>query len=260
MEKLEKHDQHKELVLAMKIGSMLTTCGAEIRRVETTMELIIQSAEGNTAHCNCTPGSVIATVSYAEGSSKTMINRIGAKNTDFKKIIRLNELSRKYTKKEVTFEDALNEIETIENMRIPPLYLRSMLNALSCSAFTFIISPTLGNVIASLIIGFLAMMSYEKIFEKVSLSAFMQTLFASAIVAAMTFISCYFGVGDSANYIIIGAITPLLPGVETINAVRDIVEGDYLSAVTRILNSMVLGAAIAVGVAFVYLLVMYIGG
>ncbi len=260
MEKLEKNEQHKELVLAMKVGAMLTKCGAEIRRVETTMELIIQSVEGNTAHCNCTPGSVIATVSYAEGSSKTMIYRIGSKNTDFKKIIRLNELSRKYTKKELTFDEALEQLDNIENMRIPPLYLRSMLNALSCSAFTFIISPTLGNVIASLIIGFFSMITFEKLFEKLPLSAFMQTLFASAIITAMTFISCYLGVGDSANYIIVGAITPLLPGVETINAVRDIVEGDYLSAVTRMLNAMVLGAAIAVGVAFVYLFVMYFGG
>ncbi len=260
MENLEKQEQHKELVLAMKIGAMLTACGAEIRRVETTMEHIIQSAEGNVAHCHCTPGSVIATVSYAEGNSKTMVTRIGNKNTDFKKIIRLNELSRKYTKKELNFHEALEELENIQNMRIPPLYLRSMLNALSCGAFTFIISPTLGNVMASLIIGFFSMMIYEKLFEKLPLSAFMQTLFASSLITAMTFGLCAYDIGDSANYIIIGAITPLLPGVETINAVRDIVESDYLSAVSRMLNAILLGSAISVGVAIVYLMIRYFGG
>ncbi len=260
MEKLEKHEQHKELVLAMKIGAMLTTCGAEIRRVETTMEHIIQSVEGNVAHCHCTPGSVIATVSYAEGSSKTMVTRIGTKNTDFKKIIRLNELSRKYSKKDLNYQEALEELDNIQNMRIPPLYLRSMLNALSCAAFTFLFTPTVANVVASLIIGFFSMMSYEKLFEKLPLSPFMQTLFASTIITTMTFGLFELGVGDSVNYIIVGSITPLLPGVETINAVRDIVESDYLSAVSRILNAILLGSAISVGVAVVCLLVKYFGG
>ncbi len=260
MDKLDKKNQHKELVLAMKVGALLTESGAEIRRVETTMEHIIESAEGNTAHCNCTPGSVSATVSYAEGSSKTMIIRIGNKNTDFKKIIRLNELSRMYTSKELDYDEAVLELENIRNMRIPPLYLRSMLNALSCSAFTFIISPTLGNVISALIIGFVTMMFYEKLFEKWQLSAFMQTLIASSIITTVTIWLYNLGIGDSVNYIIIGAITPLLPGVETINAVRDIVESDYLSAVTRMLNALLLGAAIAVGVGIVYLVYRNFGG
>ncbi len=252
--------QHKELQLAMQVGALLTACGAEIRRVESTMEHIIRTIDGNIPHCNCTPGSVTATVVYDDGNSKTMVARIGARNTDFKKIIRLNELSRNYTAKRLTYEDALVEIEQINNMRIPPLYLRSLLNALSCAAFTFIISPTLENVVSSLIIGFISMMIYENIFRKIQLSSFMQTIIASVLISSFTFISCYLGLGNSANYIIIGAITPLLPGVETINAVRDIVESDYLSAITRILNALLIGSAIAVGVGFVYLVIRYFGG
>ncbi len=256
----EKPVFHKELQLAIQVGTMLTECGAEIRRVESTMEHIIRTIPGNEPHCNCTPGSVSATVSYSDGNSKTMISRVGARNTDFKKIIRLNELSRNYTARLVTFEDALLELDRIDNMRIPPLYLRSLLNALSCAGFTFLFTPTFGNVISSLIIGFVAMMFYETLFRKVQLSSFIQTIIASVIISTMTFIACRFGLGTSANYIIIGVTTPLLPGVETINAVRDIVESDYLSAITRILNALLIGSAIAVGVGFVYLIIRYFGG
>ncbi len=252
--------QHKELQLAMKVGALLTASGAEIRRVESTMEHIIRTIEGNVPHCNCTPGSVTATVTYADGNSKTMVTRIGARNTDFKKIIRLNELSRNYTAKTLTYEDALVELSHIESIRIPPLYLRCLLNALSCAGFTFIITPTFGNVVAALIIGFIGMLTYESIFRKVALTNFIQTLIASAIITVMTFSLCAFGIGTSANYIIIGGTTPLLPGVETINAVRDIVEGDYLSAITRILNALLIGSAIAVGVGMVYLILRYFGG
>ncbi len=252
--------QHKELQLAMKVGTMLTIYGAEIRRVEGTMEHIIRTIDGNIAHCNCTPGSIQATVTYADGNSKTMIARIGDRNTDFKKIIRLNELSRNYTNKFISYEEALVELDTINNMRIPPLYLRSLLNALSCAAFTFIITPTFWNAFASLLIGFFSMIIYETLFKKFVISSFIQTIIASSIITSFTFILYDLGIGTSANYIIIGGITPLLPGVETINAVRDIVEGDYLSAITRILNALLIGTAIAVGVAFVYLIMRYFGG
>ncbi len=252
--------QHKELQLAMKVGALLTACGAEVRRVESTMEHIIRTVDGNVPHCNCTPGSIKATVLYADGNSKTMITRISNRNTDFKKIIRLNELSRNYTAKLLNYEDALIELDRINNMRIPPLYLRSLLNSLSCAGFTFIITPTFGNVVAALIIGFAGIMVYETIFQKFALSNFIQTIIASAILSIMAFSLCAIGIGTSANYIIIGTVTPLLPGVETINAVRDIVEGDYLSATTRILNSLLIGSAIAVGVGIVYLLIRFFGG
>ncbi len=252
--------QHKELQLAMKVGAMLTECGAEIRRVESTMDHIIRTVKGNIPHSNCTPGTVQATVTYSDGNSKTMIARIGTRNTDFKKIIRLNELSRNYSAKNLTYEEALVELDRINNMRIPPLYLRSLLNALSCGAFTFIITPTFGNIFACLIIGFFTMIIYESIFKVIALSNFMQTIIASAIITVFAFVLCDLGIGTSPNYIIIGGITPLLPGVETINAVRDIVESDYLSAITRILNAVLIGTAIAVGVAFVYLIMRNFGG
>ncbi len=255
MEKLEKYEEHRDLFLAMKVGALLTASGAEIRRVETTMEHIIQHVDGNIAHCNCTPGSITATVTYPQGSSKTMVLRVGPKNTDFKKIIRLNELSRKYSKQEWSYDDACAEYDSIVNMRIPPLFLRSTLNALCCSAFTFILSPTVGDVSSSLIIGFLSMVISEKIYSKFVVSTFLQTLITSALITILTFLFCHFGLGVSPNHIIVGAVTPILPGVETINAVRDIVEGDYLSAVSRILNAILLGSAIAVGVVIPYLII-----
>lgn len=260
MNYIEKKDQHKDLKLAMKVGELLTISGAEIRRVENTMERIIKNSEGNKADCNCTPASVNATVTYPEGSSKTMILRIGKTNTDFKKIIRINELSRKYTSHALTYEQAIEELEVINSMRIPPLYLRSMLNGLSCAGFTFLFTPTIGNVLSSLIIGFLALMLYESIFERFELSTFIQITIASSIIALMSFVLCAFEIGTSVNYIILGTTTPLLPGVETINAVRDIVESDHLSAVSRIFNAVLMGSAIAVGVGIIYLPIRLIGG
>ncbi len=257
---LYKIDKHTDLRLAMLVGELLTISGAEIRRVENTMKIIIQRTEGNVAHCDCTPGSVGATVTYPEGHTKTMILRINNRNTDFKKIIRLDELAKSYANKEIDFDEAIETFDSIKNMRVAPLYLRSMLNALSCAGFTFLFTPTMGNIISSFIIGFVAMMIYENIFERVEMSSFMQTITATIIISVFAFTLYFLGIPSSPNYVIIGTVTPLLPGVETINAVRDIVESDFLSATSRILNALVSGSAIAVGAGFVYTIILSFGG
>ena len=68
------------------------------------------------------------------------------------------------------------------------------------------------------------------------------------------------GLGENYDSIIVGAIMPLLPGMAMTNAVRDIVQGDLLSGTTRIVEAILVGVAIAVGVGVVLKLFVYFGG
>lgn len=48
--------------------------------------------------------------------------------------------------------------------------------------------------------------------------------------------------------VVIGSIMPLVPGVAITNAVRDTLQGDYISGCARILEAFLKAAAIALGV------------
>jgi len=56
------------------------------------------------------------------------------------------------------------------------------------------------------------------------------------------------GLAPSIDYIIIGAIMPLLPGVALVNAIRDILDGDMLAGSARIMEALLTAIAIAAGV------------
>jgi len=56
------------------------------------------------------------------------------------------------------------------------------------------------------------------------------------------------GLGNNINSIIIGTIMPLVPGISLTNAIRDILEGDFLSGSARILDAILIAVAIATGV------------
>lgn len=53
--------------------------------------------------------------------------------------------------------------------------------------------------------------------------------------------------GVDLDIVIISAIMPLVPGVAITNAVRDILQGDYMSGNARVLEAFLTAAGIAIG-------------
>ena len=53
--------------------------------------------------------------------------------------------------------------------------------------------------------------------------------------------------GVNIDVVIISAIMPLVPGVAITNAVRDIVQGDYISGNARVMEAFLTAAGIAIG-------------
>ena len=70
---------------------------------------------------------------------------------------------------------------------------------------------------------------------------------AFAGFAAITFV--HFGFGHDANMIMIGDIMLLIPGLMLINSVREMLCGDLMSGLLRLLESIVLALSIACGFA-----------
>ena len=64
----------------------------------------------------------------------------------------------------------------------------------------------------------------------------------------MAVIAVLFGHLINMDVVIISSIMPLVPGVAITNAVRDTLQGDYLSGMARILEVFLKAAAIALGV------------
>ena len=63
-----------------------------------------------------------------------------------------------------------------------------------------------------------------------------------------------------ADYMIIGSIMPLIPGVSFTNAIRDIADGDYISGSVRMLDALLIFFCIAIGVGMAYSLMRGILG
>ena len=79
------------------------------------------------------------------------------------------------------------------------------------------------------------------------LSRIVSNILGAAIVTLLCTAAQKLGIGHHMNYMIIGSIMPLVPGVAFTNAIRDIANGDYLSGAVRMLDAMLVFVCIAVG-------------
>ena len=75
--------------------------------------------------------------------------------------------------------------------------------------------------------------------------------FAVSVTAGIaTLLLVQLGVGVNSDKIMIGGIMLLIPGIAMTNAIRDMLIGDIASGLLRLVNSILVAAAIACGFAF----------
>lgn len=58
------------------------------------------------------------------------------------------------------------------------------------------------------------------------------------------------GLGQHLNFMIVGSIMPLVPGVAFTNAIRDVADADYISGMVRMLDALLVFFCVAAGVGF----------
>ena len=77
---------------------------------------------------------------------------------------------------------------------------------------------------------------------------FFQTLIAAAIASLLALLLTDLRLGVNLNYITIGTLMVLVPGMALTNAMREIVNGDIISGINRTAEAILTAAAISLGV------------
>lgn len=114
--------------------------------------------------------------------------------------------------------------------------------------FTISFGGSLYDVLATLIVGLLlsSVMAGAKVIGIDGLILDIATSFGVGLMAVV--MKKVMGEAITLDTVVIGSIMPLVPGVAITNAVRDTLQGDYISGCARILEAFLKAAAIALGV------------
>lgn len=251
-------DSRQLLNLALTAGEIMLASGAETYRVEDTMKRILQASGCENADAFVTATGIFAGFNEID-KPVAMLRRVKTRSFNMEKIAMVNGLSRKIADGQIPIERAAAELEKIRAKPVYPLVLRVAASGICCLSFCYMFGGGVLDCACAFVTGVLVYLLYN-LLNKGRVSGFIVNVVCGAVICACA-LAAFAGFGDVAvGKVIVGSIMPLVPGLALTNAIRDILEGDYLSGAARMLDAVVTALAIAAGVGFVLKLWFFWGG
>lgn len=242
-------DYSKLLQNVLDIAEEMLVAGAEVNRVEDSVERMI-SAYGcpfDRVNVFIITTNIQTTFEDPDGNIITHIRRVKRNDTNFDRLDYLNNLSR-YICENTPDLDEIRE-RYLEVMARPQhsLHVKYLSAAAVAGAFTVFFGGSFFDGLCAFLIGLLMvfLQRYLRKFNENQLALTFTTAFISSLVTVILFSG---GLANM-NYILIGQIMLLIPGLALTNSVRDMLLGDIATGSVRLLNALVTAGAIGLGVA-----------
>ena len=252
-------DYHMLLDMVSDLGYRLAMSGAETFRVEESINRIL-SAYGVSSEVFSIPNCTIVSIQTDDGSSITRMRRIGFHGNDLDSVERYSNLCRRICNEVPEIETAVKWLKETTASRVrytlPFVMLGCILGAAGYAVFFG------GTLIDSLCAGFCGMLLglFNKFMDHSKVNSFFKTIAASFFMAAVAYITGVFGIANNTDMVVIGTLMILVPGLIFTNAMRDIIFGDTNSGINRIVQVLLIAAAIALGTGVAWNLVNTLWG
>ena len=232
---------HSGLALAAEAGRILLQNGAEISRVEETMERIARHYGESGEQF-----FVLSNGIFTTGRSFAKVEFIPIKGARLDKVVQINQLSREIAEGKHSLEQAWQRLEFIKSQPEKPVWEQLLAAFLGCGAFCIIFGGSLFDALASAIAATLLNLVVLKLLNPWFSKA------CNSIVAGFLgslFCVCLFKLGIGAHLadMIVGTLILLIPGVAFTNGLRDVAGEDYLAGLTRLADALMIFLCIALG-------------
>ena len=239
-------DNYALIDMATDLGYRLAMCGAETYRVEESINRVM-AAYGIQAEAFAIPNCLHVSMETSEGKPLARMRRIGYHGNDLDAVEKYSNLSRQICAEKPDPQVAQKWLEETERSRRYyklPLYLAG--NILGAAGFGVLFGGGLIDCafagLCGLIVGLV-----NHYMERLRANQFFRIITASFLMALIAYTSGSFGIVQNADTVIIGALMILVPGLLFTNALRDIIYGDTNSGINRIVQVLLIAAAIALG-------------
>nr|WP_192868915.1 threonine/serine exporter family protein [Pediococcus damnosus] len=230
-------------------GRIMIESGSEMARAEDTIMRIATNSGFPNAQVFSTVTGIIMSIPDKKNAQVTSVSR---RNIDLEKVSWVDRLSRNYADHKITLEEFFGQLQTLDNA-VPyfPFWLQVIGAALVSGPLMAIFCNNFYDIGLTSVIGAIGFAIYYIINKYLNIK-FISEFFASLLIGILAVLTVRLGMGHSVDDIIIGSVMPLVPGVPLTNAVRDILNGHFVSGPARGIEALLTAAAIGFGIAFVF--------
>lgn len=234
--------QEKALQLATDAGHILLENGAEINRVEDTMQHIASAygIEGESFY-------VLSNGIISTGEHFARAEFIPIRGTQLSRVVEVNQLSREI---DAAAPMPLDELEcrllSIRQSPSKPCWELVVGIALGVSSFSILFGGSFVDAGATFAAGLLLGLFITFVGSR--MSRIFSNLLGGLVGGLLCILAVRIGLGQHLPNMIIGTIIALVPGVPFTNGMRDLANEHYLAGTTRLLDAFLAFLCIALGV------------
>ena len=243
---LTKTEQAELITCLLDMGQLLLKCGAEISRVEDTVTRMAKAYGCLRVDVFVITSIISLSIEFPNKEVLTETRRIySSSETDFTRLEHLNHISRSCCQSPLPIADLRKELQQIasEEKSFGMQLLGSMIGA---GGFAVFFGGNLWDGLAAAIFA-VGICFLQRRLGKTETSPaganFLIALLTGLVVGLVDLVIP----GIHLDKILIGDIMLLIPGLAMINAVRNILGGNTISGLLRLVESLIWAAALAGG-------------
>lgn len=240
-------ETQKLVNFSCEVGRQLLQNGAEIYRVEESVEHILRAYGYEQIEVFAIPACIIINVQEAERNYTKSVRIKGASN-NLGRLTDLNTLCREICR---DTPDVDEDVRRLRELMAVPLHSQRLSYMAYCFAAFFFTLFWGGSVLDALVTvpcGLIVKATVSSM-AKMRANIFFTNLIAGTLMTLVPLALIYAGAPLNLDKIIIGGIMLLVPGIAITNAMRDVLAGDFLTALSRMAEVLIVAMGISIGVA-----------
>jgi len=240
--------EENALEVASLAGHILLENGAEISRVEDTMERIASHYGVESRNFFVLSNGIFTT----GRSGYAKVEFIPFKGAQLERVVMVNQISRDICSGRYTLSEAKEVLQCARNMKTKHWMSQIMASAVGSAGFCVIFGGGLMDAAAAFVAGML-LWAFVVFVSAPYLSKTLGNIAGGAFGTLLCVLFYKIGFGVSLGNMIVGSLIPLIPGVAFTNGIRDIAGEDYIAGTTRLLDAIMVFFCIAAGVVITFM-------
>jgi uncharacterized membrane protein YjjP (DUF1212 family) len=234
--------------LSIMAGEIMLSNGAETYRVEETMRRILLSCGFLSCEAFVVSTGVFISLTTDSGDM-TSFKRITKRSFNIEALIKMNDISRAFAEGRITADAAMVRISELRVSQPvqTQAFLKLFCAAVTVGCFTYLFGGGIVDCLNAFFTGFILQVLLLQL-RKSNVSEVLVNIIGGITISFLVLTLINLGVGSNHDFIIIGSLMLMVPGLTLTNAVRDVLGGDYLSGTVRLMDALIVAVSLATGV------------
>lgn len=241
-------DTNEVLTCAIDLGEQLLWSGAEVSRVEDSIMRICNAYGVENIDVFAIPTLVIATASKQDEAPITQTRRVLTPDNNLDRVEKLNNLSRYICENKPDAAEIENKISQITSESPYRLPMKMLIYFFISACFCIFFGGSFADGGCSGVIGLIILFA-TLLLKKSRTNRLVTAILGGALSGALAVVCTSLGIAHNAEFIIIGNIMLLIPGVALTNGMRDLIASDTLAGLLRLCEAILIATCIALGAA-----------